>query len=178
VAFSARPGRRKVDEHRVGDPAAVRATAIGLLGRREYARGELAATLQRKGFEPRLIAEAMSELAGEGLLDDHRYADSLVRQQAGRGHGPARIRQALQEAGIGPELIIAALEAGPDWSQLAAEARRRKFGAAQPKSWPERARQMRFLQYRGFSTDHIRSALGGSGADDAGDAGPSPDDDS
>jgi len=29
-----------------------------------------------------------------------------------------------------------------------------------PKRWPEKAREARFLQYRGFSTDHIRSALG------------------
>jgi SOS response regulatory protein OraA/RecX len=35
-----------------------------------------------------------------------------------------------------------------------------------PKDWPGKARQMRFLQYRGFSKDHIASALGGSGADD------------
>jgi SOS response regulatory protein OraA/RecX len=41
-----------------------------------------------------------------------------------------------------------------------------KFGAFLPKDWPGRARQMRFLQYQGFSTDHIASALGGSGADD------------
>jgi regulatory protein len=149
-----------------------------LLGRREYARGELAAALQRKGFDPPVIAEALSEMAGEGLLNDHRYAESLTRQLTGRGQGPARVRQALQEAGIAAELITAALEAGPDWHRLAAEVRQRKFGAARPKSWPERARQMRFLQYRGFSTDHIRSALGGSGADDSGDAGPSPDDDS
>jgi regulatory protein len=177
VAFGRRPSR-KVDEHRAGDPAAVRATAIGLLGRREYARGELAAALQRKGFQPQPIGEALSEMAGEGLLNDNRYAESLVRQLAGRGHGPARVRQALVEAGIAAELITSTLEAGPDWHQLAAEVRQRKFGAGKPKSWPERARQMRFLQYRGFSTDHIRSALGGSGADNSGDAGPSPDDDS
>ena len=150
----------------------MRATAIGLLGRREYARGELAAALQRKGFEPATLAEVLSELAGEGLLDDNRYAESLVRQLAGKGQGPARVRQALLEAGIAAELIAAVLDAGPDWQQLAAEARQRKFGAAKPKGWPERARQMRFLQYRGFSTDHIRSALGSSGADEP------PDDDS
>jgi len=177
VAFRGRSGR-KVDEHRAGDPAAVRATAIGLLGRREYASGELAATLRRKGFEPQAIAEALSELTGEGLLNDTRYADSLVRQLAGRGQGPARVRQALQAAGISPEMLAAALESGPDWHQLAADTRQRKFGAVKPRSWPERARQMRFLQYRGFSTDHIQSALGGSGADDSGDVATSPHDDS
>jgi SOS response regulatory protein OraA/RecX len=29
-----------------------------------------------------------------------------------------------------------------------------------PESWSDKARQARFLQYRGFSSDHIRFALG------------------
>ena len=174
MAFG-RPGR-KIDEHRAGDPAAVRATAIGLLGRREYSRGELTAALQRKGFEKQPVAETLSELVGEGVLNDNRYAEALVRQLANRGQGPARIRQDLQQAGISPELVASSLEAWGDWSQLAADTRQRKFGATRPKSWPERARQMRFLQYRGFSKDHINSALGGSGADDPGDAGSTSDD--
>jgi regulatory protein len=138
----------------------VRSRAIALLARREYSRGELATTLQRKGFEPQAVAEVLSELAGEGLLDDGRYAEALVRQLVARGKGPARIRQAMQEAGIASDRIAAAMEAGPDWSALAAEARQRKFGAGIPRSWPERARQMRFLQYRGFSGDQISGALG------------------
>jgi regulatory protein len=38
--------------------------------------------------------------------------------------------------------------------------RRAKFGLQIPTSWVQRARQARFLQYRGFSSDHIRSATG------------------
>ena len=85
----------------------------------------------------------------------------------GGGRGPLRIRQALHEAGIAsPTSVAAALDAGADWNALAAETRRRrKFGASTPAAGPRRARQMRFLQYRGFSTDHIASALGSSGAD-------------
>jgi regulatory protein len=154
----------------------VRAGALALLGRREYARGELSATLKRKGYDASAVAEVLSELDGEGLLNDTRYAESLVRQLAGRGQGPSRVRQAMQEAGLPAEQITAALESGPDWHALAAETRQRKFGAAKPQSWPERARQMRFLQYRGFSTDHIGSALGSSGAEESGDAGPLTDD--
>ena len=40
-------------------------------------------------------------------------------------------------------------------------ARARKFGPELPKDWKERSRQARFLQYRGFSTDHIRAVLEG-----------------
>ena len=155
-----------MDAHRAADPQAVRAAAIALLGRRDYSRGDLAATLQRKGFETALVNEALSELAGEGLLDNGRYAESLVRQLANRGKGPARVRQALQQSGVASE-GAAAMHSGPDWLALAAEARRRKFGPDLPRSWPERARQMRFLQYRGFSSDQISAALGGSLAEDA-----------
>jgi regulatory protein len=140
-----------------------------LLGRREYARGELATALERKGYAPAVVAEALSELAGEGLLNDARYAESLVRQLSGRGQGPIRIRQALQEAGIPADMAASALEAC-DFHALATDTRRRRFGLQVPTDWPERARQMRFLQYRGFSKDHIVSALGSSGADEPGEA--------
>jgi regulatory protein len=138
----------------------VRSRAIALLGRREYSRGELATTLQRKGFESQAVAEALSELAGEGLLNDERYAEALIRQLAARGQGPARVRQALQAAGLASDQVAGAMESGPDWGVLAAETRQRKFGSGIPRSWPERAKQMRFLQYRGFSGDQITGALG------------------
>jgi regulatory protein len=105
-------------------------------------------------------------LLDERLLDDVRYGESLVRMLTNRGQGPRRVRQALEEAGLSEEAVADALATAPDWKLLAADTRRRKFGASTPKDWPGRARQMRFLQYRGFSTDHIASALGSSGAGD------------
>jgi regulatory protein len=162
--------KRRVDEHRAADPEAARLAALALLGRREYAGAELAAALTRKGYTNAAAAEAVKQMAEERLVDDTRYADSLVRMLAGRGQGPARIRQELREAGLPEEQIVAALDSGPDWSVLATEVRQRKFGAAPPADWPERARQMRFLQYRGFSKDHIGSALGGSGSVDDDDS--------
>jgi regulatory protein len=122
------------------------------------------------------VAEVVAEMVGERLVDDERYAEGLVRVLGARGKGPRHVRQELSGAGLAPTQVESAMAEGPDWHALAAEARQRKFGAALPKSWPERARQMRFLQYRGFSKDHIASALGGSGADDPGIAELSPDD--
>ncbi|MFO7326452.1 MAG: regulatory protein RecX [Pseudomonadota bacterium] len=158
MGFSRR--RPKVDEHRAGDPGAVRAGALALLARREYASGELKAALARKGYDAGVITEVVAELAAERLLDDDRFAESLVRQLAHRGQGPARIRQALLEAGISAGRAARAIDKGPDWHALAREVRARKFGAEVPRDWPSRARQMRFLQYRGFSNDHIGSCLG------------------
>ncbi len=111
-------------------------------------------------------------LVKERLLDDARYAESYVHAHARRGQGPRRIRQGLIAAGLSGVLTDEALAAGPDWAALARDLRQRKFGAAPPADWPERARQMRFLQYRGFSNDHIRSALGSSGADEPFDTDP------
>jgi len=162
--------KRRVDEHRAADPDAARTAALAMLGRREYASGELATALTRKGYAATVAAEVVAQMAEERLVDDTRYAESLVRMLAGRGQGPARIRQELREAGMGEEQICAALDSGPDWTVLAAEVRQRKFGSAPPLDWPERARQMRFLQYRGFSKDHIASALGSSGCVDDDDS--------
>jgi regulatory protein len=58
------------------------------------------------------------------------------------------------------EHIDAALATGQDWRARAFEVRIRKFGPEAPEDWAERARQARFLQYRGFSSDHIRAATG------------------
>jgi regulatory protein len=158
MAFARR--RSQVDEHRAADPQAVRAAALALLGRREYASEELSASLTRKGYAAAAVAELIAELVDERLLDDVRYAEVLVRQLAARGQGPARIRRELMEAGIAAQLVSTAIDGGPDWCAQAREVRVRKFGRELPRNWPERARQMRFLQYRGFSNDHIGSCLG------------------
>jgi len=142
------------------DPHAARAAAVALLARRDYASGELRERLSQRGFAPGAIAEALAELGQEGALNDERYAQNYVTFQAGRGHGPVRIGADLRARGVAPELIEAALATGPDWRGLAAAARARRFGAAAPANWRERARQARFLQYRGFSADHIRAATG------------------
>ena len=42
---------------------------------------------------------------------------------------------------------------------LAVEIRTKKFGAELPAAFKEKARQMRFLQYRGFEQEHIQSAM-------------------
>jgi regulatory protein len=114
-----------------------------------------------KGYDAVVVAEVVEDLRDERLINDVRFGESLVRMLTNRGQGPRRVRQALAEAGMDEEAIAAALGTAPDWKQLAADIRRRKFGASLPNDWPGRARQMRFLQYRGFSTDQIASALGG-----------------
>ena len=145
---------------RSSEPGAVNAAAAALLARRDYARGELESRLVDRGFDAAAVADLLDDLTEQRIIDDARYAERYVAIQAGRGYGPVRVRRKLTELGLAPELIGAALDSGPDWRALAQEQRARKFGREPPTSWAEKARQARFLQYRGFSTDHIHSALG------------------
>jgi regulatory protein len=133
---------------------------VTLLARRDYARAELAARLADRGYDPGCIEGVVGALAGRGFLDDARYAGHFVQYHAARGQGPLRIRRELAEAGVGEVLIDEALAAIEDWPARARVLRQRRFGGVAPAAWAEKARQARFLQYRGFSTDHIRSALG------------------
>jgi regulatory protein len=141
-------------------PEAARRTALLLLGRRDYASGELLAKLTVGGYTPSAAEAALEALREERLLDDGRFLENFVRSHAGRGQGPARIRQDLQVLGFSAADIQAALDVGPDFAALCREVRARKFGASPPASWAERGRQARFLQYRGFSSDDIRLATG------------------
>ena len=139
---------------------AARVVAIGMLARRDYASGELRARLERKGFGASTVEATIAELVEERALDDARYVGNFVSYSAARGQGPVRIAAELKALNLPGELIDTALAAGPDWRTLAAQARNRKFGPEPPADWPGKARQARFLQYRGFSSDHIRLALG------------------
>ncbi|HET7198751.1 MAG TPA: regulatory protein RecX [Burkholderiales bacterium] len=133
---------------------------MALLARRDLPSGELRARLEERGFGPAAVTAALEVLAGEGSVNDERYARNHVAYHAARGQGPVRIAAQLRALGLPQPLIEAAMDAVPDWAALARAARIRSFGAAAPASWQAKARQARFLQYRGFSADHIRAATG------------------
>jgi regulatory protein len=144
----------------VSGHTAVRTAAIALLVRRDYARAELEARLLSRGFAASEVTAAIEELAAAGSVDDARYAQHYVSYHSERGQGPIRIGAELRRHGLPAALIEAALAGGPDWCALARRVRRVKFGTAEPANWAQKARQARFLQYRGFSSDHIRAATG------------------
>jgi regulatory protein len=152
--------RKSTKSNNKSDPVAARDVAVGLLARRDFSSGELRDRLQRKGFDPAATAAAVADLLEVRAVDDARYVENYVSRHAERGKGPVRIAADLAELGLPTELIDSALAAGsPDWGSRARETRVRRFGPHVPEAWAEKARQVRFLQYRGFSSDHIRSAL-------------------
>jgi regulatory protein len=156
------PGEKFADgSDAAADPSRVRATALGLLARREHSTQELERKLESRGYDAEVTSAVLVELARKGLLSDERYVASFITHHAARGQGPMRIRGELREVGVSPELIERLLDAAAvDWVETARSVRRKKFSTALPASFAERAKQSRFLQYRGFSQDQIRAAFG------------------
>ena len=155
-----RPSSSSRSEASTSDPKIVEAAAVRLLSRREHSIEELRRKLGRKGYPPETIEAVIQKLAGKRLVSDERFTASFVHHHAKRGQGPVRIRAALRQQGITDSQAEEALRSADiDWLQLAREVRRRKFGATAPRSLDERAKQARFLQYRGFDAEQLRAAF-------------------
>lgn len=134
--------------------------AMRLLSRREHSTEELKRKLVAKGYPEQGIVTVVEKLTTKKLVSDERFVSSYVHHHARRGQGPVRIRAELQQQGVTDSQIQQEVSDGEtDWARLAGEVRRRKFGADLPRTAGERAKQARFLQYRGFNSDQIRAAL-------------------
>ena len=159
-------GKPSLSDAQMADPGHARSYATFLLSRRDYSSSELRKKMKGRGYFEEAIVPVVDELLASNTINDRRYGSNVVAYRARRGQGPVRIRNELRKAGVGAEDVEAAVageDAGesPDFVKRAREVRSRKFGPEVPKDRKERAKQARFLQYRGFSNDHIRAALEG-----------------
>lgn len=127
--------------------------ALGLLARREQSKRELRRKLDQRGYAGEEAEAALERLGEQHYQDDERFAGMLLRNRAGQGYGPLRIRMELKTHGL-PELTIRQLldEAEVDWEASAATQLRRRYGGKAGADHAERARRVQFLLRRGFST--------------------------
>lgn len=146
------------------DAAAIPATAIRMLARREYGRAELTQRLLARGAVREAIELALDNLAQSGYLSDVRYAQGVVAQKAGR-FAKRAIVHALKEKGVDAPAVAEALAAlsGSDELAEATALWQRRFGVA-PASDKDKARQLRFLFSRGYSTSIAFKVLRTAGA--------------
>ena len=138
----------------------LRARALEALSRREYSRTELAGKLRPHADDANALDALLAELEHQGLLSDARFAESLVHRRAHR-HGTARIVLEMAEHDLADELVAAqrAALAATEYERCRA-VWQRKFGVL-PATFPERARQTRFLSSRGFDAAMIRRVMKG-----------------
>lgn len=144
----------------------LRTRALQCLARREYSRTELAAKLRPyaqieddfEQLQPIDLEALLDNLTASGWLSDERAATQLLHARRPR-FGTQRITHEMKQKGISDELIEQALPA-LKYSELATarDVWQRKFGTL-PQDAKDKARQMRFLQSRGFSLDVIFKVL-------------------
>lgn len=138
----------------------MRRAALDWLGRRDYSRSEITRKLRRKFGEEVDVAAVLDWLEEHRFLDEKRYLEVLIRSAIDRGHGLLRLRQDLKQRGIAAPLVDQALSSlEVDWFAQARALRERRFGHKPVTDQKEKARQLRYLQYRGFTGEQCFHAL-------------------
>ena len=136
----------------------LRARAMKYLVRREYSRAELHAKLLPQAAPTDDVEEILNELTTQGWLSDFRAAEQIVRLRRNR-FGIQRIAYELRQKGINEDLINDVLPQMKDTELEAAHnIWQRKFGVP-PVDSKEKAKQIRFMQSRGFTVDIIFKVL-------------------
>lgn len=131
---------------------------MDLLSRREHGAEELIRKLGARGQEEAEVRAAVAELAEAGWQSDVRYAQAVIRQRAGQGYGPRRVRFELSQSGVADADIDAAMrEEAIDWLEVAREWAQRKLEATSDVR--EQGKQWRRLAGRGFEDAVVRAVM-------------------
>jgi regulatory protein len=132
----------------------LRARALRALARRELSRVELKAKLLPHVLEADDLSALLDDLQKRGWLSDARALEQTVRIRSAR-FGTQRIAHELRQKGFSDELISAALPQLKEGELEAARKVWQKKFSLPPQDQKEKAKQVRFLQARGFSMDVI-----------------------
>lgn len=107
-----------------------------------------------------LIIDQIDILADEDLQSDQRFAESFVRSRINKGQGPLRIKRELTARGVSSQIVSMSIEgAGTDWTRVIMELSNRKYGDSKVQDDREKAKRIRFFQYRGFNYEHIAMVI-------------------
>ncbi len=140
------------------EPGDLRERALRLLARREHSRSELVRKLEQAGFDTSDIKPLLDEFEQKNWLSDRRFAESYVADHRARA-GSVKLAHDLRQRGVSDSIVEAVLSENRD-SEIdrAREVWKKKFGTM-PADRTEKARQVRFMQSRGFTSDIIRRAI-------------------
>lgn len=147
----------------------LRVRALKLLARREHTRAELEAKLRGEDTDAEELEAILDEFSRRGWISETRVIEQVTHARRAR-YGSRRIRQELQNKGVSGESIADAMQGLKDTDLAAARGVwLRKFGRAAENA-NERARQVRFLQSRGFPLDLAMRVVREAGQDPDADA--------
>ena len=138
----------------------LRSRALDVLSRREHSRTELARKLAPHTDNPDELHALLDDLQARGWLSDARYTEQIVHARQSR-YGSRKIAFELREQGVDDALIQASLAVLKDTElERARGVWERKFGQP-PASEQDKAKQIRFLQSRGFGWEVIGRVIKG-----------------
>lgn len=136
----------------------LRSYAFAVLTRREYSKADLIEKLALYAMDRDEVLKLVDELARENYQSDQRVAEILLSSQKRKGKGPNRIKLALKSKKIDASLIQEELKE-TDWNEQAYQLKVKKYGTQVEKEPKLKAKQIRFLMYRGFEMDAIIKAI-------------------
>lgn len=147
-------------------PLSLKTAAVRLLARREYSRAELHARLIARGATRDDVERVLDQLEQSGYLSDARFAQALIAQKAGR-YGKRAIAHQLRQKQVAPAAADEALASMAVTDEIADATAlwQRRFGVP-PKDEREKARQVRFLQARGYTITIALKVLRSAGVRD------------
>lgn len=136
----------------------LRSYAFAVLTRREYSKADLIEKLGLYAMDRDEVLKLVDELAKENYQSDQRVAEIMLSSQKRKGKGPNRIKLALKSKKIDASLIQEELKE-TDWNEQAYQLKVKKYGTKVEKEPKLKAKQIRFLMYRGFEMDAIMKAI-------------------
>jgi len=134
--------------------------AVGLLARREHSELEIQQKLKQREYQQSDIDAAIAQLLEKNYLSDDRFAETVCRYRSNRGYGWQYIANELKQKGV-CSTIIHQLHKNCeiDWYLQAELAYNKRFGIKTICDQKDKAKRIRFLQYRGFSTEEILTVV-------------------
>ena len=135
-------------------------SSIRMLASRENSCFALKTKLKNKVHSTEDIEEVIELLSKDKYLDDARFVEVFVLSKSSKGIGPIKIQIELQQRSVDEALIDAYLDFNqPEWLEKASEVRCKRFGESLPVDMNDKAKQIRFLQQRGFTQKQTMSVM-------------------
>ena len=100
----------------------------------------------------------LDELVEQNWQSDERFADMFAKVRLNQGYGPLRVQNELQSKQVKESLIKSALQEHRSQSiNWLLQCWQKKYREQLPGDAKEKQKQMRFLLYRGFTSEAVNS---------------------
>lgn len=137
----------------------LRRAVLNYLARRDHSQQELLQKLA-KDYLVEEIQHVLDELIAAGFINEIRYAENYINARRKKGYGPKRIALELEMRGIPDDIIAEQLKITDNaWLHDLLRLWQKHFKGQLAKDFKTKAKQMRFLYYRGFTQEQIEEVL-------------------